>query len=334
MEKDLYQQLTDKLLLTGSKLIPELFKMIADESEAGLLLAMPGTPEQLAEKVQRPADEVAKMCQMLYQKGLAFKSYKGGAIGYKMCRDMAQFHDATSLWSDASKSYLDLWKRFMDEEWPGFARLAEQFIPKAFTRVIPVEKSIDAGAHQVLDSDSANKIIERATTFAVTRCACRVIARKCDKPLEVCIQVDNAAKYAIDRGSGREISREEALQLLRTCEEQGLIHVAMNRAQSAHFICNCCSCCCLAIPLLISDGIKLVDPSRFQAEIDKELCSGCGTCLNRCCFKAIETIQQDNSETVMQVVGEKCMGCGLCQVTCPEDAISLKEVRPADFIPA
>jgi Pyruvate/2-oxoacid:ferredoxin oxidoreductase delta subunit len=334
MEKDIYQQLTDKLLLTGSKLIPEIFKMIADEAEARLLLAMPGTPEQLAEKVQKPIDEVTNMCQLLFHKGLAFKSYKGGVVGYKMCRDMTQFHDATSLWSEAPNAYLDLWQRFMDEEWPSFARLAEQFFPKAFTRIIPVEQSIDAGSHQILDIDSANKIIEKATKLAVTRCACRVIARKCDKPLEVCIQVDNAAKYAIDRGSGREITRDEALQLLRKSEEMGLVHVTMNRTHTGHFICNCCSCCCLALPLVISEGLNLLDPSRFQAEIDMELCSGCETCLDRCVFLAIESVELDDGKKVMRVIPERCMGCGVCQITCPEEAITLKEVRPQDFIPS
>jgi len=332
MDKDIYQQLTDKMLLTGSKLIPEIFKMIADEAEAKLLMAMPGPPQQLAEKIQRPVDEVEKACQLLYHKGLAFKSHKGGAVGYKMCRDMTQFHDATSLWAEAPGAYLDMWQKFMEEEWPAFARLAEQFIPKALTRIIPVDKSIDAGSHQVLDIDSANKIIEKAKTLAVTRCACRVIARNCDKPLEVCIQVDNAAKYAIDRGSGREISKQEALQILRTSEEKGLVHVTMNRSQSEHFICNCCGCCCLALPLVISEGLKLLDPSRFAAEIHKESCIGCGICLDRCMFKAIETIRDDAAD-VMRVIPEKCMGCGVCQVTCPESAISLREVRSIDFIP-
>jgi Fe-S-cluster-containing hydrogenase component 2 len=31
---------------------------------------------------------------------------------------------------------------------------------------------------------------------------------------------------------------------------------------------------------------------------------------------------------------QKCMGCGLCLVTCPDEALSLKEARPQDFVPA
>ena len=45
---DVYLEMTDRLMLSGSKLIPELFRMVVDSDEAALMLAMPGTPEQLA----------------------------------------------------------------------------------------------------------------------------------------------------------------------------------------------------------------------------------------------------------------------------------------------
>ena len=61
MNRDIYQQMTDKIMLTGSKLIPELFRMIVNDAEARLLMAMPGTPEQLAEK---PVDLLA--CLLLF----------------------------------------------------------------------------------------------------------------------------------------------------------------------------------------------------------------------------------------------------------------------------
>ena len=69
-------------MLTGSKIIPVLFRMIADESEAELLMAMPGTSDMLAEKTGRPLDEVEAACLTLYSKGLAFKSFKGATVGF------------------------------------------------------------------------------------------------------------------------------------------------------------------------------------------------------------------------------------------------------------
>jgi len=334
MTAAIYEKLTAKIMLTGSKIIPRLFEMIADQDEAALLLAMPGTPEALAKRVNRQPDVVEQMCLELYRKGLCFKSFKGGSLGYKMCRDMIQFHDATILWDAAPQAYLDLWQAFMETEWPDFARLAEQFFPKPFTRVIPVNKSIASGKQKILDADSVDKIIESADVIAVTNCTCRVIAHKCDQPLEVCLQVNNAARYTLDRGSGREVTKDAALKILRQCEEDGLVHVTMNKMHVGHFICNCCDCCCQALPLVIKEGLKICDPSRFEAAIDDELCSACETCLDRCYFNAIETRETAGGREVMQVIGDNCMGCGLCQLTCPEDAISLKEVRAEDFIPA
>jgi Fe-S-cluster-containing hydrogenase component 2 len=52
--------------------------------------------------------------------------------------------------------------------------------------------------------------------------------------------------------------------------------------------------------------------------------------LERCYFDAIR--MEGENDTVV-VDSEKCMGCGLCLVTCPDEALSLKEVRPEDFVP-
>jgi NAD-dependent dihydropyrimidine dehydrogenase PreA subunit len=334
MDDTIYDQMTERIMLKGSQIIPQLFKMVVDLEEAELMMAMPGTPEQLSEKVNKTPVEAEQMCQHLYHKGTAFKSFKGGTIAYKMCRDMVQFHDATILWPEAPRAFLDLWQRFIEEEWPAFAKLYTQIIPKPFTRVIAVESAIDTGKQQILDADSANRIIESAEKLAVTKCTCRLIAHKCDQPLDVCIQVNNSARYAIDRGTGKEIGKADALKILRECEDSGLVHVSMNKLSAGHFICNCCGCCCQTFPLLIAEGLEICDPSRFTADIDADLCTGCETCHDRCYFHALEEVVISPSQTVSRVITEKCMGCGLCQVTCPSGAINLKEVRSLDFIPA
>jgi Fe-S-cluster-containing hydrogenase component 2 len=36
---------------------------------------------------------------------------------------------------------------------------------------------------------------------------------------------------------------------------------------------------------------------------------------------------------IANVVEENCMGCGLCAVTCPDEAITLSEIRSEEFVP-
>ncbi|MBT6503585.1 MAG: 4Fe-4S binding protein [Deltaproteobacteria bacterium] len=334
MSGDIYEQMTEKIMLKGSQIIPRLFEMIVDPLEAQLMMAMPGTPEQLAEKLSRPVSEIAEMCKVLYQKGTSFKSFKGDSVGYKMCRDMIQFHDATILWKDATLEFHDLWQQFIEDEWPGFARFYTQMLERPFTRIVPIDSSVETEKEQILDADSARKMINDAEVLAVTKCTCRLIAHKCDKPLEACIQLGNSARYAIDRESGREIDKIEALRILDETETAGLVHVTMNSTHAGHFICNCCSCCCQALPLMISEGLDICDPSRFMATIDPDLCDGCFSCMDRCLFNALTETQNTEGMAITKVIDEKCLGCGLCFSTCPTGAIILKETRPLEFIPS
>jgi heterodisulfide reductase subunit A-like polyferredoxin len=73
---------------------------------------------------------------------------------------------------------------------------------------------------------------------------------------------------------------------------------------------------------------KWVAPSRFEAFVHADLCSGCETCVDRCFFDALS---MKGDLTVVDP--EKCLGCGACTVVCPTEALKLKEVRPSDFVP-
>lgn len=86
----------------------------------------------------------------------------------------------------------------------------------------------------------------------------------------------------------------------------------------------------MTFPVLINKKLKMCDPSRFVASIDPDLCQGCETCLERCYFGALSLNSKTN---VMEVNAAECMGCGLCKVVCENEAITLVEHRPADFIP-
>lgn len=325
-----YAELAQRIGLGKSQRIAGLFAMLADTVAADILLAMPGQPGEIAAKLGLGEEEVAARIQDLFIKGVAFPSPKTDPPTWKMCRDLVQFHDASLLWPQAPAEYLDLWRDFMNQEWFGLAKTMAGSMPKPFTRVIPVGVSIEARTN-VLPFESVKEIIDNAKSISVTNCTCRLSMRECDRPLEACLQVNKAADYNIARGTGRELTKEQALDLLKECEEAGLIHVTMNRAKADNFICNCCPCCCQTMPVLLKGGIHVIDPSRFLASIDEDACSGCGVCHERCYFGAITWTDGEGSAS--QVEPGKCMGCGLCLVTCPEEAIELKETREPGFVP-
>ncbi len=327
-DTSVYEKLSEKIFMAGSAIIPELWSMIADENEATALLTLPGTAAEVAAQTGLESSAVETMLEGLYHKGVVFKSVKPEGTKYRLASSLVQFHDASILWPEAPQAYLDLWQRYMEEEWPSYAKVVMGVLPRPFTRIIPVEQPIEV-KNRILAFEDVDSLIEAANQVAVTNCTCRLIAHKCDKPVEVCLQIGKAAAYTIDRGSGRSVTKEEARKILRLSEEAGLVHVTMNRAGDSHFICNCCDDCCMSFTLLISDAVNLCDPSRFAAQVDSEACTGCALCEERCYFGALSM----GNEGTVQILAEKCMGCGLCQVACPEKAIAMVQVREEEFIP-
>jgi len=203
------------------------------------------------------------------------------------------------------------------------------------TRIIPVEKSLN---HENIVETYSNvrEIIKNADEpIAVTNCVCRQkqdVRRERDPckltdRYETCLGFGHSAQMYIDQGWARRIKKEEALEILDKNEETGLI-LQPGNAIRPNFICSCCGCCCG----LLRDLKKMNNPARllktnYIAEIDTELCTGCGVCVNRCQMDALSLI--DDISTVNR---KKCLGCGLCVVTCSEEAIKLRN-KEKEFTP-
>jgi len=327
---DLYAELSRKIGMDNSVLIPEIWKTLCSADEARILLELPATAGELAGKFARTVEKMTEILDQFFYRGIVFDYEKDGSTFYRMPRHIVQFHDATILWKDAPQEMFDLWVRYMEEEFPQIPELLTAIKAPPFFRVIPVNEGVVAKS-RILPYEDAARIVEQAGNIAVTDCTCRLIMKKCDRPLNVCLQLNKGADYAIRRGTGRKIDVDEAKKILRECEEAGLVHTTENKSGVGTVLCNCCECCCEALPFLKNPATKgIVAPSRYRASVDEALCTTCGACVDVCPMGALSV---DEGEAAV-VDGELCIGCGLCTGQCPVDALTLVEIREESFIPS
>ncbi|HUH65137.1 MAG TPA: 4Fe-4S binding protein [Syntrophales bacterium] len=330
MHIDLYRELTNKVGAGNSSIIREIWASVCTPEEAVLLNVLPATADELVQRLGKAREEIESLLKVLFHKGLVFEATKEGKTIYRLPRHIIQFHDASTLWAERPPVLLDLWKKYMEEEYPQIPAALKAMKSPPFFRVVPINENIES-KNKVLAYEDAAQIVDKAATLAVANCPCRMIMRKCDKPLEVCLQINKGAEYAIKRGTGRKIDAAEAKKILRRAEEAGLVHLTENKASLGTVICNCCSCCCIGLPFMKDPATSsLLVPSRYQALVDGEACTGCGNCVSDCPMDAISL----NEANVAEVNDAACIGCGVCTHVCPVDAIVLRVVRQEDFIPS
>lgn len=328
-----HQELCSRMMVPGSERLARIWEMLCDETDAKLLLAMPGTAQELAEKCSLPLDETARRLDELYFKGVAFESEKPQGTVFRMPRHLIQFHDASVQWPDAPEAYYDEWSGFMANEYPPLVRMILDTGFPAFMRVLPISDTIKSLEGR-LRCEGVENIIEDADMIALCMCPCRLTEKAHDKASrEVCIQINKGANYNIKRGTGRQITKEEALALLHECEGNGLVHFTDAKAGLGTFICNCCDCCCAILrPYLKDEKLRgILAPSRYQPRVDPEPCMQDGVCRDIC---PVGAITLEAGAPCPEIDADLCIGCGLCVDSCAFGALSMRQVRPPEFIPA
>jgi len=301
---EVYGSLTRKVSGQDSKLLEKIWSILANPEEAAIL-------------------------DNLFHKGVVFDGIKDGKKIFRMPRHIIQFHDASLLWAEAPDELFTLWAEYMETEYRAMVEQMTELKIPSFMRVLAINETVEKKS-SVLGYEDAADILKNARSIAVTSCVCRKSVKKCDNPIEVCLQVNRGAEYNIKRGTGRAIELAEALDILKLSEEKGLVHMTENVAGGSNVICNCCTCCCEMLRYAIVPKTKnIVAPSRFVASVDAQECIFCGLCADICPMNAITS----DSENPASVNSELCIGCGLCGSACTSGAIRLVEVRAEDFIP-
>ena len=165
-------------------------------------------------------------------------------------------------------------------------------------RVMPIERSIDGNSRKA-SFEELSKYLNEATVFTVSDCSCRTsreaMGEGCGHLKEdMCIQLDHAAEYYIKTGRGREITREEAFEIIRKAEDNGLMHSVPNLdgPGHTHAICNCCGCGCYAMRLANEFVNNDIVRSNYKSEVDESQCVACGECVDVCPTNALRLGQK------------------------------------------
>jgi hypothetical protein len=113
-----------------------------------------------------------------------------------------------------------------------------------------------SGAY-LLTLHEANDIVDCSDGLALGPCTCRAVFGNCDNPINAEIMVGLNGDIFFERRphNYREITKQEAKDILKQCHESGLIHTVVKWQQNFYAIRSCCSCCCVPLRLNKRYGI-------------------------------------------------------------------------------
>lgn len=340
-EKDIYEKLGEHLstLGMGYPYRDDLIDILKEnftpmEAEAALAIPTGGIPLQpvsMAEIIRSstlPGEELVEALENLAERRLIFTGKtEDGETGYAL-HHVGYGFPQTFFWEGEETPHSKKMARLVAKY---FNRKVTQEAYGTETkpyRYIPVNQTIEFDKQAVLPLHVMESIIEQAEVIAVGHCPCRVAYKLCGKgcehSTEVCMKYNDMARYVIDRGLAREITKDEAMELIKVSEKEGLVHFVDNVEGEIQHNCNCCGCACWNVGSIRRRKIprdKLM-AVYFIRKTEEEACSGCGECIERCPVDAVKM------GDVFPVVDEEwCIGCGVCATTCPGNAIEMR-LRP------
>lgn len=334
---DIYERLREILdshpsTAPKTKSIDEILRLLFTKEEAAVAVNMSykaKSVSHIAKAAEISESEAKQHLESMANKGIIYSKNKEGEKLYSLLPLIPGVFEFPFMKGGGTPMHQrlgKLWEEYHQEA------LGASFSgdPTPLMRVVAVEKSITA-QDRIHPYEEVKNFINDANYIALTKCACRVSTAKCDKPKEVCLIFGEAAEFLVERGFARQISKEEGMKVLDQAEEAGLVHTSNNSADRANLICNCCPCCCTV--LRGRTQLKhphAFEPSRFEAIVNVEDCTGCAICVEeRCPMKAIEM-----KDDIAFVNTQECIGCGLCVTGCPAEAIRLMERKQIPSTPA
>jgi Pyruvate/2-oxoacid:ferredoxin oxidoreductase delta subunit len=339
-EVDIYTELAKKLGAPLSQRFLTLLETMftVDEARICLELFYPATCQELASITGMDENYMLEKLESLVDRGILTRgktlfAFHTTLLGFH--HDLADTGVYTGPHALPQK-VRDLWADFFFNEWADI-KVKEAIekknagLPgKMLTPAIgALELSPNIKPEQILLQENWKLQIESAKKRIIAPCGCRILWGKCQHTLMTCFACFDKSRgeYYLNKPGRllKELSLEETLKIARASEEAGLVHWG---------VCYCCDDSCeMLYSYTRAARLDLVDPNRFQAAVNGDLCTGCQVCLARCKFNAIELRKVPGSRKLKaHIIAEKCKGCGMCVIGCKQKAARLEIVRPPEYM--
>ena len=342
----------------------ELIKNVIKEDETDFVIAFKDqksqTMEQLKASTGLSEDEINARVEVLAKKGVIFNQpnskglmvfrllplFNVGIFEYMFMKKLEVTPENKRL-ADLFSKMFDEQRQLVKEHYDKVLKMVQNFPP--VDRTVPyttnestggkisiqINKSLGEVQEKTMPFQDVKDIIEKFDDIAVGHCFCRhhkdLIGDPCKQTdsRENCFTFGKSARHTAQQNFSRMVSKEEALAILTQAEKDGLVHKAyhpgFDSSRDETSVCSCCSCCCGNAHQ--NTIVGTANEAWYMASVDKELCVGCGECVDRCTSHAL-SMGDDNAPTVDDTL---CIGCGVCAHFCPQNAMGLTQSRRIIF---
>ena len=363
-DQELYNTLQARFGYPKSKRLRNLIEAVYSPQEAELCLALPGTADEVAKKLNLDVKTVTSQLdsmasvgsvhrvagsddQMVYQPVYMLEVFCDSMM-WSMASDWDD--EKHNLKSERNRHIADLFHDFYENEWYRFARTDELLHRRVemlggpgamvnFT-VTPAWKALEKSKAEPPPEPAydlryvARTAKEEGNKIHAVPCSCKVRARIKKVPIWTCGSMH--ASYLIPANWAghpkkfyKEWDPDEWLEMMGRCEEEfGLVHIGL--PPILYDICTCdTECCNIFKPLrTYAHCYEGVEKSPYRSVVNKDLCEGRANCVGRCRFEAI-TVQKDpvSGKRVATVDPDRCAGCGQCVLGCTVDGAIRLELK-------
>ena len=199
-------------------------------------------------------------------------------------------------------------------------------------KVIPLNVNFEPDS-KFLPTQEILNILSKSKVTGIGNCYCRETQIKhknitnLDYPIRTCIHIGlgkDLHQIPYKSENIRKVSKKEIEDLLRKCDDLGLVHqlIFFPNPQFYYVVCNCDPQYCIVLNGFLNHGSPQMVKSDFIADTDENLCINCGECENWCHFGA-RVMEND----CLYFNSSRCFGCGICISKCPSNAIRLISKR-------